>query len=99
MITCKQCGCEFLSIWREGYPGGAETGITVLIWGIGQLLLGLVLFGLGFLFSGFYIFAVLMLLMGLLRIATIPDNRKTILQHGGKRCPNCDTENELHWYD
>jgi hypothetical protein len=101
MITCKECGCEYLSIWRECYPGGAETGFTVLLWGILQLLVGLVLCALEVLFSPcvLWIFATLFLLMGVIKIWTIPDNMRTILMHGGNNCPNCGTSNELRWYN
>jgi hypothetical protein len=101
MITCKECGSEYLSIWRECYPGGAETGCTVLLWGILQLLVGLVLCALAFLFSRgvLWLFVVLFLLMGAVKIWTIPDNMRTILEHGGNKCPNCGKSNELRWYN
>lgn len=101
MIKCKECGCEYLSIWKEGYPGGAETGATILVWGIGQMVFGLVLWIVAFIF-GFrilHLFGPLFLLMGILRIASITDNRRAIIEHGGNICPNCGTSNELHWYN
>ncbi len=101
MITCKECGHHFLSIWREHYPGGAETGATVLVWGVGLFFAGLLLFVIGALLSirVLYLFAVLSALMGLLKLASMPENKRIIMSHGGNKCPECDTSNELHWYD
>lgn len=102
MITCKKYGCEFQSIWRERYPGGAETGVTVLFHGAGLLLVGSVLYGLGFLLDDrrlCHFVGGLFLLMGLVKIWMIPDNRRQLIKNGGNRCPECDTPNEIHWYD
>ncbi len=101
MMKCKQCECEFLSIWKEGYPGGAETGATILLWGIGQFVVGVMLAGVAFVFGVplLYLFGALFMLMGLLKVASIPDNKSLILQHGGNKCPNCGASNELSWYD
>jgi len=101
MIKCKRCGHGFLSTWRETYPGGAETGVTVLFRGIGLLSGGLLLCGIGYLLSvrAIYIFAVLLSLMGVLKISMIRDNRRTIKAHHGHECPDCGMANELKWYD
>jgi hypothetical protein len=101
MITCRQCGHKYLSIWREHYPGGATTGVTILVHGILLLLIGLLLGVMAFLLSVgiLYVLAVVLLLMGLLKIASIRDNRQVLIMHGGNKCPECDTPNDLRWYD
>ena len=71
------------------------------MWGLGQFVFGAALWSVAF-FVGIrvlHIFGPLFLLMGLLKIASIPDNMKVILQHGGNQCPECDAWNELHWYN
>ena len=101
MITCKQCGCEFLPIWREGYPGGAETGGTILVRAFVAFIVSMVLLALGVWFDmwPFYFFGALLFALAILRMWSLPDNRQIIISHGGNKCPNCGAENELRWYD
>lgn len=101
VITCKNCGHRFLSIGREHYPGGATTGITILLWSVGLFLVGLALCFLNLRFDErvLYLFATIFVLMGLLKLVSIPENRRMIKAHGGNICPKCDTSNELRWYD
>jgi hypothetical protein len=46
-----------------------------------------------------YLVAAVLLLMGVVKIASIPENKRIIIAHGGDKCPECGTPNELHWYD
>ncbi len=101
MITCNQCGNTFLPVWRERYPGGADTCATILLWASAQLFVGAILGAVGFYFNQhvFYLFAVLFILMSVLKVASIPENMRIILDHGGNICPKCGASNDLHWYD
>jgi len=101
MMKCKQCGNTFLPVWREHYPGGAETCGTILIWAFVQFIIGATLCTLGFYFklTLFYVIAALFILMSVLKLASIPENMRIILDHGGNICPNCSASNDLHWYD
>jgi hypothetical protein len=100
MITCKQCGNEFLPIWREGYPGGAETCGTIVVRAFGLFVVGAFFCAVGFYstLNVFYFFGTLFVLMSWLKIASIPENRQVILNHRGNECPNCGASNELSWY-
>ena len=101
MVTCKECGCQFCSIWQEGYPGGAETGATLLYRAIIKFICALVLAVAGFVFkfSLLYIAGGGIALLGVLQICTIPENRRILIEHGGHKCPECGAANELRLLD
>ena len=104
MITCNKCGAEFQSIWQEHYPGAASTGIALLISGAIQIVMGVVLLIVGQLYGGklaelYLLFGTLATLHGLLVLAGIPQNRQSLISHGGNRCPQCDTINDIRWFD
>lgn len=76
-------------------------GIELVLLGIVLVLAGGAL-GLVGLLTGFkaaYIFSACLAAIGLLKIATMPDHKKTVIAHGGDKCPNCGTQNELRWND
>ena len=101
MITCKKCGTEFQSIWKEAYPGGAESCGTIMFWALAQFMVGAILCTVAFYAAQnvVYFFAGLFILISILKIASIPDNMRVILDHGGNECPNCATPNQLRWYN
>jgi len=101
MVTCRECGCEFQSIWREAYPGGAQTGATIVAIALLELVVAVVLLALAILcdMRGFYFLGAPVLVLALLKISSLPENRRVKIRHGGHKCPECGLENELHWYD
>ena len=102
-VQCKECQCEWIPCMSESARGGATTGITVLIVALFWCFLGTVYIVCRHIFGKpefmDYVFAGIFILLGLLRITDIPENRRVLIRNRRNVCPECGAANELRWWN